>query len=1176
MPCSRFSFRACCAFFALASLPLLMGQGCPVVPQPGALTASAGPDFSVTVGDAIALQGSASGGSGGYTYAWSPAANLSATNVATPTFTSSTDGTFIYVLTVTDSSGATATDSMNITVTEEDGGGTPGGPLVVSAGIDRNATVGAPITIVGSASGGSGSYAFSWAPISGLTNTSSRTPIFTPPSAGSFTLTLTVTDVVSGDTATDSAVVTATTSTALGALVWGPNFADGGYQVLATFTQALQESSAEMTSNYRLTANNTIQPTSATLSADGRTVTLLFTNVTLNTQSAFDISVGSGIRDINNNPVPATGNLVPASNAADTTAPTVTTKVWGVNLTDKYTVAITFSESMDEASAEVATAYRVTLSNSTRKTASTAVLGTDGKTVTVTFNNTALSTTSLIDVGVLPVLDINGLAASTLTQTSVAPNSADVDVPEIAQDDEGNFQVTYAPDFTGGGYKLFVVFDEVMSEADVEDPTGYRVGAENASSAVLDNDGRTLTLVFETPMAVETEVEIGLNGKVKDINGLAMVLQSVQPQPSPSDVTKPGTPVLRWVDGADTTMPEAYRLTATFNEAMGKASVERVTNWRISGSDPAVNPLEAMLADDGKTVTLTFDTPRRITDQLIMSAATASADRIQDINGQFMPTVTTGIQPHPETTRPTVVTGPTFLANESLYKMELDYSEAMDSASATNLENYSIVTVDGSNNITAVKVVKASTVVLGAEGRALTITFGITSTGFASNDRLLISSSVRDINGRAVNSLAPLPISAGTDTTTPTVTSVKWGTNPSPYKVSVLFSTVMDAATATDVTNYRLDNGTARVPSAASLSADGRTATLTFADFTFDVADLFSIPGTIKSITGRNLGAFVAAAPAADTTADPTAPTVTSAVWGSSLPVYTVLATFSEALDEASTLDPMDFTLSGTPATAAPILQPGGTQVLLEFSGMTFNSNATLQVALGAAGVRDMHGNPSSPSSTARNLSPNPADLLAPGVVSASWVPDFTDTGYQMLVVFDEVLDKSTAETMVFYNITGTLVTPSTAVLDVDGGTVILTFIGRALSASDTLDIKPAVKDINGRVVMATTEEPIEAASAPADGIAPGDPTVEHEAAAVVVTLVFDESLDAESVEATTFTLDGMTPPTQLGLALLDPDGKTVTVKFTADPTGRMIDVPNTITDINGNAYAGGMFAVPN
>jgi hypothetical protein len=85
------------------------------VNSPAALAASAGPDKSIASGSSATLEGSASGGNSPYTYAWSPATGLNATNVAQPLASPTTTTT--YTLLVTDSQSHTASDSVTVTVT---------------------------------------------------------------------------------------------------------------------------------------------------------------------------------------------------------------------------------------------------------------------------------------------------------------------------------------------------------------------------------------------------------------------------------------------------------------------------------------------------------------------------------------------------------------------------------------------------------------------------------------------------------------------------------------------------------------------------------------------------------------------------------------------------------------------------------------------------------------------------------------------------------------------------------------------------------------------------------------------------------------------------------------------------------------------------------------------------
>lgn len=77
-------------------------------------TAQAGPDKTIAVGGSCRLEGSASGGTGPYTYSWSPATGLDNPSIAQPT--ASPSQTTEYTLTVTDGGGATAADKIIVNV----------------------------------------------------------------------------------------------------------------------------------------------------------------------------------------------------------------------------------------------------------------------------------------------------------------------------------------------------------------------------------------------------------------------------------------------------------------------------------------------------------------------------------------------------------------------------------------------------------------------------------------------------------------------------------------------------------------------------------------------------------------------------------------------------------------------------------------------------------------------------------------------------------------------------------------------------------------------------------------------------------------------------------------------------------------------------------------------------
>ncbi|MCX7955220.1 MAG: carboxypeptidase regulatory-like domain-containing protein, partial [Bacteroidales bacterium] len=115
----------------------------------------AGADQTIPHGTYTTLTGSASGGSGNYSYQWNPVSYVTNPNSST-TQTTNLQSTTVYTLLVTDNvTGCSATDNVTITVTGE--------PLsVVLTVSDNEICSGEQVTITAIANGGSGSYTYTW------------------------------------------------------------------------------------------------------------------------------------------------------------------------------------------------------------------------------------------------------------------------------------------------------------------------------------------------------------------------------------------------------------------------------------------------------------------------------------------------------------------------------------------------------------------------------------------------------------------------------------------------------------------------------------------------------------------------------------------------------------------------------------------------------------------------------------------------------------------------------------------------------------------------------------------------------------------------------------------------------------------------------------------------------
>jgi hypothetical protein len=176
--------------------------------------ANAGADQTITQpASSVTLNGSGTDSDGSISfYSWTKLSGGSATitspSSASTTITGLTAGSYIFRLTVTDNSGATAVDDVNITVN------TATNQLpVANAGADQTITLPAnSVTLNGSGTDPDGTIAsFAWSKVSGgaatINSPSSASITITGLSAGSYTFRLTITDN-SGATAFDDVNVT--------------------------------------------------------------------------------------------------------------------------------------------------------------------------------------------------------------------------------------------------------------------------------------------------------------------------------------------------------------------------------------------------------------------------------------------------------------------------------------------------------------------------------------------------------------------------------------------------------------------------------------------------------------------------------------------------------------------------------------------------------------------------------------------------------------------------------------------------------------------------------------------------------------------------------------------------------------------------------------------------------
>jgi len=159
--------------------------------------ANAGGDQSISNGAFTTLNGSATGGSGNYTYHWEPASMLLNPNISNPTTIALTSSQ-LFTLSATDvTSGCSGSDQVLVTVI--------GGVLAVDVTASPNPScVGNPVQLMAIAGGGTGNYTYLWTSNPPGFNSNLLNPVVNP--VNTTTYIVVVNDGFS--TTSDSAMVT--------------------------------------------------------------------------------------------------------------------------------------------------------------------------------------------------------------------------------------------------------------------------------------------------------------------------------------------------------------------------------------------------------------------------------------------------------------------------------------------------------------------------------------------------------------------------------------------------------------------------------------------------------------------------------------------------------------------------------------------------------------------------------------------------------------------------------------------------------------------------------------------------------------------------------------------------------------------------------------------------------
>jgi gliding motility-associated-like protein len=183
------------------------------------LASNAGPDVTICSGENTTL---GTNSTTGYSYSWSPVTGLSDPMVANPrvTLTNLTASPVTHTYTITSTFyGCSTTDQVIVTVNPA---------IVLDAGLDKTICGDNAVQIGTPALPG---YAYSWAPVTGLANLTSATPVFVGVNNGPAPLNvkflLTVTSIASGCSVRDSVTVTVDPKPPIDSIAGSPSVCPG-------------------------------------------------------------------------------------------------------------------------------------------------------------------------------------------------------------------------------------------------------------------------------------------------------------------------------------------------------------------------------------------------------------------------------------------------------------------------------------------------------------------------------------------------------------------------------------------------------------------------------------------------------------------------------------------------------------------------------------------------------------------------------------------------------------------------------------------------------------------------------------------------------------------------------------------------------------------------------------
>ncbi|MBL7093193.1 Ig-like domain-containing protein, partial [candidate division KSB1 bacterium] len=509
-------------------------------------------------------------------------------------------------------------------------------------------------------------------------------------------------------------------------------------KVTVTFSEPVEQASAEAEANYSIT--NNISIVAAVLQQDLVTVEL---TTSVHAEGDYSVSV-SNVKDRATNPNIIVPNSSVNYNYVDTVKPTIAS----VQPENENLLTVKFSEPVEQASAELKGNYSISG-------------GIQVNSATLVSDSTVQLATSLhLEQGY--TLTVNNVKDRAANPNSIVSNSTygyqynDTTPPEL---------VSALAQLEN---KVVLTFSEPVEQASAETAANYSI-TNNISVLGVSLLADLKTVELTTSVHVEGDYTV----YISNVTDRATNPNAIAPNSSFDynyvDTIKP-TILSAWLD-------KDHKLIVKFSELLDQTSAQLKSNYSISGgivihsatlmSDSTVQLVTSKHQEQGYTLTVNNVKDRAANPNVIL------------------PNSTYGYQ-YNDTTPPELVSAQASLEN----KVTVTFNEPVEQGSAETVANYSI-----SNNIS----------VLAASLQPDLVTVELTTSVQAEGNYTVSVSNVKD---RAVNPNTIAPNSsldyAYVDNTKPTIASVQLENE---NLLVVKFSEPLEQASAEQKNNYSISGG---------------------------------------------------------------------------------------------------------------------------------------------------------------------------------------------------------------------------------------------------------------------------------------------------------------------------------------------------------------------------------